>query len=41
MRERALLLNGQCKISGQDGKGTSVELRLPLGASGEAEAKRR
>jgi PAS domain S-box-containing protein len=41
MRERALLLNGRCKISGQAGKGTIVELRLPLPASAKAGDKNR
>ena len=30
MRERALLLGGNCEISARPGEGTTVEVRLPL-----------
>jgi two-component system, NarL family, sensor histidine kinase UhpB len=34
IRERALLLGGQCAISGQAGKGTIVEARVPMRTDG-------
>ena len=30
MQERAQMINGVCKIESQYGKGTSVEVRIPL-----------
>ena len=39
MRERALLLGGRCEITGPRGKGTTVEVRLPLGPSVHPEDK--
>jgi signal transduction histidine kinase len=32
MRERAMLLGGECNINGQPGIGTEVEARLPFKA---------
>lgn len=31
MRERASLINGECRIRSSEGEGTTVELRVPLG----------
>ena len=39
MRERALLLGGQCEISGRPGEGTTIEVRLPLPATGQTGSK--
>jgi signal transduction histidine kinase len=39
MRERALLLGGQCEISGRPGEGTTIEVRLPLPSTGPTGAK--
>jgi signal transduction histidine kinase len=39
MHERALLLGGQCEISGRPGEGTTVEVRLPLPASEQTGTK--
>ena len=39
MRERALLLGGQCDISGRPGEGTTIEVRLPLPLTEQTESK--
>jgi two-component system, NarL family, sensor histidine kinase UhpB len=39
MRERALLLGGQCEISAPPGEGTAIEVRLPLPSTGPTGAK--
>ena len=39
MRERALLLGGQCEISVRPGEGTTIEVRLPLPSTGSTGAK--
>jgi PAS domain S-box-containing protein len=39
MRERALLLEGRCEISGRPGEGTRVEVQLPLPPRGNSEDK--
>jgi PAS domain S-box-containing protein len=39
MRERAVLLGGQCVISGRPGEGTKVEVRLPLPPTENSEEK--
>ena len=39
MRERAWLLNGRCEITGGPGKGTTIEVRLPLRPGENAKEK--
>jgi signal transduction histidine kinase len=37
MRERALLLNGRCEITGRPGEGTTVELHIPFAPTRDPE----